>query len=93
MVLALLRVSSQASSTRPASASSRLLLLPLRLFGIDVDSPETGQKFRLRGKGVPASAAQGEGDLYASIQIVPPKALDQRSRELLEEFDRLNPTF
>jgi len=53
----------------------------------------SGQKFRLRGKGVPASASLGEGDLYASIQIVPPRTLDPRSRELLEEFARLNPTF
>lgn len=46
----------------------------------------SGQKMRIRGKGVP-----GSGDLYAVIQIVPPKQLDPRSRELLEEFARLNP--
>ncbi len=51
----------------------------------------SGQKFRLRGKGVPASGSRPEGDLYAVIQIVPPKRLDARSRELLEEFARLNP--
>ncbi len=52
----------------------------------------SGQKLRLKGKGVPASAKRPAGDLYAVVQIVPPKVLDARSRELLEEFARLNPT-
>ena len=51
----------------------------------------SGQKLRLRGRGVPASAGKPAGDLYAVIQIQPPKVLDPRSRELMEEFDRLNP--
>ena len=51
----------------------------------------SGQKLRLKGKGVPASARRPAGDLYAVVQIVPPKVLDARSRELLEEFARLNP--
>ncbi len=52
---------------------------------------KSGQKFRLRGKGVAASQGKPEGDLYAVIQIHPPKHLDARSRELMEEFQRLNP--
>ncbi len=51
----------------------------------------SGQKLRLRGKGVPASPTRPGGDLYAVVQIVPPRKLDARSRELLEEFSRLNP--
>jgi len=51
----------------------------------------SGQKFRLRGKGVAGSRGLPAGDLYAVIQIHPPKTLDDRSRELLEEFQRLNP--
>ncbi len=51
----------------------------------------SGQKLRLRGRGVPARAGKPAGDLYAVIQIQPPKVLDPRSRELMEEFDRLNP--
>ena len=31
------------------------------------------------------------GDLYAVVQIVPPKNLDSKSRELLEEFAKRNP--
>jgi curved DNA-binding protein len=50
-----------------------------------------GQKLRLRGRGVPASGGRPAGDLHVVIQIRPPKRLDPRSRELLEEFARLNP--
>jgi DnaJ-class molecular chaperone len=51
----------------------------------------SGQKFRLRGRGVPAAGGRPAGDLYAVIQIRPPRQLDEKSRELLEEFARLNP--
>lgn len=50
----------------------------------------SGQKFRLKGKGVPGSSKTEVGDLYAVIQIRPPKKLDKRSRELLEEFRERN---
>ena len=52
---------------------------------------KSSQKLRLRGKGVVGKAGQAAGDLFAVIQIQPPKSLDARSRELLEEFQRLNP--
>jgi len=51
----------------------------------------SGQKLRLRGKGVPAGKSRPAGDLLAVVQIHPPRKLDARSRELLEEFERLNP--
>jgi DnaJ-class molecular chaperone len=51
----------------------------------------SGQRFRLKSRGVPAGSGRAAGDLYAVVQIVPPRALDPRSRELLEEFARLNP--
>jgi molecular chaperone DnaJ len=52
---------------------------------------KSGQKLRLRGRGVVGKAGQAAGDLFAIIQIQPPRSLDARSRELLEEFQRLNP--
>ena len=52
----------------------------------------SGQRLRLRGRGVPASAGRPAGDLYAVVQIRPPRELDARSREIMEEFERLNPT-
>ena len=51
----------------------------------------SGQKFRLKGKGVPGARGRATGDLYALIQIHPPQELDARSRELLEELQRLHP--
>ena len=50
-----------------------------------------GQRFRLKGRGVPGGGGRAAGDLYASVQIVTPRNLDARSRELLEELARLNP--
>jgi len=50
-----------------------------------------GQRFRLKGRGVPARPGRTVGDLYAVVQIITPRDLDARSRELLEEFARLNP--
>lgn len=50
----------------------------------------SGQRMRLAGKGIPAGKARPAGDLYAVIQIHPPAKLDRRSRELLEEFRKLN---
>jgi len=51
----------------------------------------SGQRLRLRGRGVPAHRGRPAGDLHAIVQIEPPRKLDDRSRELLEEFARLNP--
>ncbi len=51
----------------------------------------SGQKFRIRGKGVPANGRTQAGDLVAVVQIWPPEKLDKASRKLLEEFRRLNP--
>lgn len=51
----------------------------------------SGRKLRLKGRGWPAAAGKPAGDLYAVVQITPPAQLDERSRELLEEFARLNP--
>jgi molecular chaperone DnaJ len=55
--------------------------------------PETssGQVFRLRGKGVPHLKGSGRGDQYVEVKIVVPKGLDDRSQQLLKDFERLNP--
>ena len=51
----------------------------------------SSQRFRLKGRGLPANGGRPAGDLFAVVQIVPPRALDARSREILEEFAKLNP--
>ena len=45
----------------------------------------SGGRLRLRGKGIAG------GDQYIEIKVVVPKPADERSRELIEEFARLNP--
>ena len=52
----------------------------------------SGQKFRIRGSGVPANGRTPAGDLVAVIQIWPPDKLDKESRELLEQFRQRNPS-
>ena len=52
----------------------------------------SGQRLRIRGHGVPSpngDPAQA-GDLLVDIQIVLPPVRDERSRELLREFGRIN---
>lgn len=53
---------------------------------------QTGQKLRLREKGVPSAATEGaRGDQIVEIQIVVPKIQDERSKEILRELAKLNP--
>lgn len=50
---------------------------------------QSGQRFRLRGRGIPSATGES-GDLVIEVQIVLPPSLDERSKSLLEEFGRLN---
>jgi molecular chaperone DnaJ len=52
---------------------------------------QSGQRFRLRERGVPTARGY-RGDLIVEIRIVLPKVLDERSKELLREFGRINQT-
>jgi molecular chaperone DnaJ len=52
----------------------------------------SGQKLRLRDKGVPSVRQPGRrGDQYVELQIIVPKPVDERVKELLRELDRLAP--
>ena len=49
----------------------------------------SGQKLRLKGKGVPAAGADNEaGDQYAVIKIVSPKKLSPEAEKLLKKFEQ-----
>jgi molecular chaperone DnaJ len=50
---------------------------------------QSGQRFRLRERGVPSRDGR-RGDLVVEIRIVLPRLLDERSKELLREFGRIN---
>ena len=52
---------------------------------------QTGQVFRLAGKGMPRLHGHGYGDLYVTTKIVLPQKLGVRDRQLLEEFKNLHP--
>jgi curved DNA-binding protein len=49
----------------------------------------SGQRFRLRGRGLPSSAGT-RGDLYVELQIEVPKKITERERELWRELARLH---
>jgi molecular chaperone DnaJ len=53
---------------------------------------QTGQKLRLREKGVPSASHEGKrGDEIVEVKIVVPKVQDERSKEILRELAKLNP--
>ena len=53
---------------------------------------QTGQKLRMREKGAPVAAREGQrGDQIVEVKIVVPKVQDERSKEILRELQRLNP--
>ena len=51
----------------------------------------SGQKFRLREKGVASLKTGKRGDQYVEVRVHVPKVADERSKEILREFTRLNP--
>jgi len=53
---------------------------------------QSGQKLRMRGKGVPSATHEGaRGDEIVTVEIVVPHLRDERSKEILREFAKLNP--
>jgi curved DNA-binding protein len=49
----------------------------------------SGQRFRLRGRGLPGSSGT-RGDLYVEVQVEMPKKITERERELWSELARLH---
>ncbi len=53
---------------------------------------QSGQKLRLREKGVPSATSDGNrGDEIVEIKITVPMPRDERSKEILRELAKLNP--
>src|SRR5262249_41820463 len=69
---------------------------------IDIPSPDggaklrippgtqSGQRFRLRERGATSPRDGRRGDLVVEVRVVLPGLLDERSKELLREFGRIN---
>lgn len=51
---------------------------------------QTGQVFRLRGKGIKGVRSSGYGDLFCHVAIETPVKLTSRQTELLREFEAIN---
>ena len=51
---------------------------------------QAGQQFRLRERGAPSTRTGARGDLVVQVRLMLPKLLDERSKELLREFGRIN---
>lgn len=49
---------------------------------------QPGDTLKLRGKGMPRLQARGEGDLIVTLDVIVPRKLSKRARELLEEYAR-----
>jgi molecular chaperone DnaJ len=53
---------------------------------------QTGQKLRMREKGVASATVEGHrGDQIVEVKIVVPRVQDERSKEILRELQKLNP--
>jgi molecular chaperone DnaJ len=52
---------------------------------------QSGQKFRLRGKGAPSLRGETRGNQIVEVRVVVPRVADERSKEILRELARLNP--
>lgn len=50
---------------------------------------QAGRQFRLSGRGAPTAGGE-RGDLIVHVNLVLPEVVDERSRELMREFGRLN---
>ncbi|WP_158748331.1 molecular chaperone DnaJ [Acidobacterium sp. S8] len=53
---------------------------------------QSGQKLRMRERGVPSATREGvRGDEIVTVEITVPQVQDERSKEILREFAKLNP--
>lgn len=51
------------------------------------EGAQSGQQFRLRGKGMPVLRSSQMGDLYVQLSIEVPKKLNKKQKALLKEFE------
>ncbi len=56
---------------------------------VEMDVPsgtQSGETFRLSGKGMPRLRGRGRGDQYVQVQVVTPESLNEEQREAMEQF-------
>jgi len=54
-------------------------------------STKSGQKFRLKDKGVTKPGKKVRGDQFVEVSIVPPPFNDEKIRELMRELEKISP--
>lgn len=52
----------------------------------------SGQQFRVKDQGVPSPRTGERGDLVVTVTLVLPRVKDERSKELLQEFEQIHST-
>ena len=52
---------------------------------------QPGERFKLRGKGMPNVSGRGHGDLHVVVEVATPKKLTKEQRHLLEQLARTMP--
>ena len=67
----------------PTLEGSAALVLP--------PGTQSGQVFRLRGKGLPKLDRERRGDLYVAVKVLIPRGLDTRTQEIFRQLERLIP--
>jgi molecular chaperone DnaJ len=55
------------------------------------EGTQSGQVFRLRGKGMPSVSGRGRGDLHVVVDVATPKKLTKEQRHLLEQLTKTMP--
>ncbi len=51
---------------------------------------QSGQRFRIAGKGMPVLRSRQKGDMYVQVVVETPQNLTKKQQELLAEFERLS---
>ncbi|NLZ53983.1 MAG: molecular chaperone DnaJ [Thermoanaerobacteraceae bacterium] len=54
------------------------------------EGTQPGTRFRLRSKGVPHIKGYGRGDILVHVEVVIPKSLNEKQRELLVKFAKIS---
>ena len=52
------------------------------------EGAQTGQQFRLRGKGMPVLRSRNQGDLYVQINVETPSNMSREQKKLLDAFSK-----
>jgi molecular chaperone DnaJ len=50
------------------------------------EGTESGQSFRLRGRGMPDVTGRGRGDLFVTMKVITPKKLTKEQKKMLEQL-------